>query len=274
MPSVRAQAEKQAAQLAGIERLGDHFTRAYIEDMQRRAVSAISSGGKVKLSAAERRKIVDEMADFMLLGFVRRYRQKKQSLGIELNLSFSRDVAKLAKGLGLDLDGIRKSLTVTAKKRVNASLDTMEDRINQALGLVTARQQPTAIATRELRRRLNEMGISLKNPSMAETLTRTHAQLAFGAAQYRLNQDDPHDVITGYMYATVGDDRVRPEHAMLDGLMRPKSDPIWRKIWPPNGWGCRCQLIELTEPFEKTPIPKGAKPDEGFDFNPAELVAA
>lgn len=238
MPSIRALAEKQAAQLAALEHLGTPFVRAYVTDMERRALAAVQSGGKVKLSKAEIQKAVDELADFMLLGFVRRYRQKKQSLGIELNLSFSRDVKKISRGLDLDLDGIRDSLATTARERVAASLSTMEERINDALHVITSRQQTTRVATNQMRRKLDDMGLSFRNPSMAETLVRTHAQLAFGAAQYQLNQDDPHDVIWGYVYATVGDDRVRPEHAMLDGLTREKDDPIWKTLWPPNGWNC------------------------------------
>lgn len=270
--NIHAQAQKQAAQLAAIEKMGDPFVRTYVDDMQRRAIAAIKSGGQVKLSRAERQKIVDEMGDFMLLGFVRRYRQKKQKLGIELNLSFSREVAKLAKGLNLDLDGIQDKLTLNAKGRVNDSIDTMEDRINQAVGVITARQQTTTAATQNMRRKLDEMGLSLNNPSMAETLVRTHAQIAFGAAQYQLNQDDPHDTIWGYQYATVGDGRVRPEHAILDGMVRPKDDPIWQILWTPNGWNCRCQLIELTEPQKSTPVPKGAGPDKGFDLDFDELL--
>jgi SPP1 gp7 family putative phage head morphogenesis protein len=48
-------------------------------------------------------------------------------------------------------------------------------------------------------------------------------------------------------YVTVGDDRVRPSHAELDGLKRRVDDPIWREIWPQNGWGCRCTVIQLEE---------------------------
>jgi len=276
MPSIRAQAEKQAAQLESIEQMGDPFIRAYIADMERRALAAVKSGGNVQLTKAERAKAVSELADFMLLGFVRRYRQKKQSLGIELNLSFSRDVAKLSKGLDLDLDGIRDALAKSAKKRLDDSLDTMEERINNALHTITARQQTTAVATRQMRRKLDDMGLSFKNPSMAETLVRTHAQIAFGAAQWQLNQDDPHDIIWGFTLVTVGDDRVRPAHAALDGLTRPKNDPIWNKYVPPLDWNCRCQLIELLEPAEKTKLPTGAGAaiGEGFDFNPGQLLAA
>ena len=46
-----------------------------------------------------------------------------------------------------------------------------------------------------------------------------------------------------WMYKTVGDDKVRPEHAELDGLILPASDPRWDKIFPPNGWKCRCYVV-------------------------------
>lgn len=44
-------------------------------------------------------------------------------------------------------------------------------------------------------------------------------------------------------YSTVGDSRVRPEHAALDKFTAPKTDPVWRRIYPPNGWNCRCTVI-------------------------------
>ena len=44
-------------------------------------------------------------------------------------------------------------------------------------------------------------------------------------------------------YSTVGDNRVRPEHEALDKFTAPKSDVVWRRIYPPNGWNCRCTVI-------------------------------
>src|SRR5690606_26886793 len=44
-------------------------------------------------------------------------------------------------------------------------------------------------------------------------------------------------------YRTVGDDRVRRDHADLDGLILPANDPLWQKIYPPNGWNCRCYVV-------------------------------
>lgn len=44
-------------------------------------------------------------------------------------------------------------------------------------------------------------------------------------------------------YKTIGDDKVREEHVRLDGIILPANDPRWRKIWPPNGWKCRCYIV-------------------------------
>lgn len=46
-------------------------------------------------------------------------------------------------------------------------------------------------------------------------------------------------------YRTAGDDRVREEHAELNGITLPANDPFWREYYPPNGWRCRCTTIEV-----------------------------
>lgn len=46
-------------------------------------------------------------------------------------------------------------------------------------------------------------------------------------------------------YRTVGDNRVRPEHRDLDGVTLPPSDPFWQSYYPPNGWGCRCSVVQV-----------------------------
>ena len=46
-------------------------------------------------------------------------------------------------------------------------------------------------------------------------------------------------------YRTAGDNKVRPDHAALDGITLPPSDPFWSKYYPPNGWGCRCTAVQV-----------------------------
>lgn len=54
----------------------------------------------------------------------------------------------------------------------------------------------------------------------------------------------------GYLlqYRTAGDDKVRPEHAALNGVTLPKSDSFWDSYYPPNGWNCRCTVVEVLAP--------------------------
>lgn len=44
-------------------------------------------------------------------------------------------------------------------------------------------------------------------------------------------------------YSTVGDNRVRLTHKMLDRFTALKSDPVWNKIYPIKDFGCRCTVI-------------------------------
>ena len=51
-------------------------------------------------------------------------------------------------------------------------------------------------------------------------------------------------------YQTVGDERVRPSHQELDGIVRPVEDSFWNNFYPPNGFRCRCTVIQLAEDEE------------------------
>ena len=46
-------------------------------------------------------------------------------------------------------------------------------------------------------------------------------------------------------YRTAGDDNVRPEHAALRGVTLPRSDKFWKTYYPPNGWNCRCTVVQV-----------------------------
>ena len=46
-------------------------------------------------------------------------------------------------------------------------------------------------------------------------------------------------------YRTAGDKKVRPEHATLDRVTLPITDPFWEEYYPPNGWNCRCTVVQV-----------------------------
>ena len=77
------------------------------------------------------------------------------------------------------------------------------------------------------------------NDKWQRTEYRTAVQVAESASQYRRLRKNA-KMLPYWVYRTVGDGQVRPEHAALDGLTLPASDPEWSKIYPPNDWGCRC----------------------------------
>ena len=55
-------------------------------------------------------------------------------------------------------------------------------------------------------------------------------------------------------YRTAGDDKVRPEHAALDRVTLPIDDPFWDSYYPPNGWNCRCTVVQVRKSkFPTTP---------------------
>lgn len=49
------------------------------------------------------------------------------------------------------------------------------------------------------------------------------------------------------IYRTMRDSRVRPEHRVLDGVVRPKTDAWWNTHHPPLGWRCRCKAYPIDE---------------------------
>lgn len=81
-------------------------------------------------------------------------------------------------------------------------------------------------------------------------------------------------------YRTAKDDKVRPEHARLDGVTLPPSDQFWEEYFPPNGWNCRCTVVQVRKSkYPETPHDEAmARGEEAlqkdtkgiFHFNPGK----
>lgn len=50
-----------------------------------------------------------------------------------------------------------------------------------------------------------------------------------------------------WMYTAILDGRTRPAHRSLHGRVFLHDDPVWRSIWPPNGFRCRCTVINMRQ---------------------------
>lgn len=79
-----------------------------------------------------------------------------------------------------------------------------------------------------------------------DTVFTTNIQKAYSLGRYeQMTEPEVIDALPFWQYLTVGDDRVRPEHAVLDYFTARAEDPVWNKIYPPNGFNCRCIVIAL-----------------------------
>lgn len=78
-----------------------------------------------------------------------------------------------------------------------------------------------------------------------ETVYRTNLQTAFGRGRHdQLTDPALGRAIWGWRYKTVGDDRVRPEHEALDGLVFEKG--AHDEVFPPWDFNCRCSSETIT----------------------------
>jgi SPP1 gp7 family putative phage head morphogenesis protein len=86
--------------------------------------------------------------------------------------------------------------------------------------------------------------IQLGSASRLENIFRTNMQSSYAAGQWQAIQETK-ETIPFLMYDAVDDDRTREEHAKFDGLVLPVDDPFWASHYPPNGWACRCGVIQM-----------------------------
>lgn len=89
--------------------------------------------------------------------------------------------------------------------------------------------------------------------SWIATNLRTAISSSYHAAEW-VRLQKLKDIYPAYRYRTMGDNKVRPEHQLLEGRVFWADDPIWLRILPPNGWNCRCYI----EPISALEINNGS----------------
>lgn len=174
---------------------------------------------------------------------------------------------------------------------------TVERAVAQAVQRAIRAGEHITIGSKRLDDLLNNLGLRtlrdvdghvLNRAHLVETIFRTQTQIAYAAGRSAMWADPAvQEILWGFEYVTVGDDRVRQEHELLDGMRLPKDNPTWRTHMPPNGYNCRCTVIEVftDDPASMrqstgapAPVEVDGKvvvpgPDEGFGFSPGELFA-
>jgi SPP1 gp7 family putative phage head morphogenesis protein len=65
------------------------------------------------------------------------------------------------------------------------------------------------------------------------------------------------DIYPNLEYRTQQDDKVRDEHAILHGIIAPIDSDFWAVHYPPNGWNCRCFVVQTAAtPTDPKNIPQ------------------
>ena len=90
----------------------------------------------------------------------------------------------------------------------------------------------------------SELAKRVNNEFAVHHLKTEHANaVAAGAMASKWNTFKKEaDQFPNLTYKTIGDANVRESHAALDNVTRPINDVFWQSNYPPNSWGCRCDV--------------------------------
>jgi len=120
-----------------------------------------------------------------------------------------------------------------------------------------------------------QSGAELFGRTQLETVFQTNVQTAYQNGKFEQMKDPAvTSVMPFWQYRTAGDSRVRPAHAALDGFTARHDDPVWRRLYPPTGYNCRCTVIPLSQDeapdnagdpgLDRIPAAAASVPDPGF----------
>ena len=95
----------------------------------------------------------------------------------------------------------------------------------------------------------------LVSPGRAEQIVRQQAMQAYAVGERAVALDPAvMEAFPYFRYEATQDDRTRPGHRALDGLVLRKDDPFWRTHTPPWEFGCRCALSPVSS---QSPVGSG-----------------
>mgnify|MGYP002624893941 CR=1 FL=1 len=78
-----------------------------------------------------------------------------------------------------------------------------------------------------------------------KTIYSTNLRSAYQKGQYdRTMESDLHPYL---MYRIGASVHHREQHLRWNNLILPKDDPLWNSIFPPNGYGCKCYTVAVTQ---------------------------
>ena len=127
--------------------------------------------------------------------------------------------------------------------------------VEKATANAIREQLTTKSAVESIRAALDRQGVTLQRPYAIETIFRTTMQTAYSAGRWSANEDPAvQEILWGYEYSAVMDDRTTDLCSELDGMRRPKTDEVWRRLWPPNHYNAVAEGEPITTSRGRVPI--------------------
>ncbi len=144
-------------------------------------------------------------------------------------------------------DGLSKQYQVESFTVAGVTDQRVLGRIRDALTQVITEGGTDADFRRAVAGLTTDAGVEQLAAAEVDNVFQTMSHKAYSSGRYeQLTDDSVRDALPFWQYWTVGDDRVRPEHRVLDQFTAHVDDPVWLKIYPPCGWGCRCSVVGLS----------------------------
>jgi len=300
MTRIPREVQRIDAERRSIERAAVVASRLVMRAIQRATIGAFSEGDDPVVEVRPRLQVlIPLMSDALLVAYMRGWQRSVMQARRAIKQGVARPV-----GVGLSVFSEVINALQERTQHTDAQIAALQDEfvataalnIQDSAGLMERFVQQTLLdATRSgLNKReglkafteaMRTSGLTRQSSHVVNTIFRTQTAVAYSVGQQRAN-DTPEirEILWGYEYKSVGDDRVRPAHAAMDGVRAEKDDPIWGEWSPPSGWNCRCVRISIFEgqslanpkepPAETTDhlgrtVP--VVPDQGFAVNPADI---
>ena len=159
----------------------------------------------------------------------------------------------------LDVEAEEHAAAFTVAKAT--SLDVLRD-IREEVQAALDQGQTFETFKRDLRPRLQARGwwgrsvmtdpatgeereVTLGTPRRLRTIYDANLRSARAAGQWERIQRTKRAM--PYLAYRLGpSERHRPHHAAKEWLVLPVDDPFWSSWYPPNGWGCKCWVMQIT----------------------------
>jgi SPP1 gp7 family putative phage head morphogenesis protein len=155
-------------------------------------------------------------------------------------------------------DGLTSQYRNDAFTVAGVSDQRLIQKIRDALSETLAKGGTRDDFEKEVNALTSDAGVEKLAAFELDTVFQTNAGKAYSAGRLeQMKEPGMMDALPYWQYWTVGDLRVRPTHAVLDGFCARAIDPVWLKIYPPSGFNCRCSVI----PILPEDAPEGS--DEG-----------